>query len=170
MLLKRVYEGEGKQKKLSHVKVLRKSEVQKFSTKFVEQQAKEGIISLGGGNITLKTDDGDLVYKIVASPGYYCCHCNEQVGDGKDGERHIEEKHKGKESPDPNNTSGYRRDNCYTCVLADSDMSLDQAEKVVQKQRKAAIDRIGDKHLNAVKHSLKKQKSESKSHGKKHSN
>lgn len=164
MLLKRVYEGEGKEQKLSHVQVTRKTPVQKFSTKFVEQQAKEGILSLGGGNITLKTDEGDLVYKIVAAPGYYCCHCNEQVGDGKEGEKHVDEKHKGKESPDPNNPAGYRREHSYTCVMDDSDLTHDQAEKMVQKQRKAVIDSIGEKHLEAVQRAVKKQKSDTKTH------
>ena len=114
MLLKRVYDHSGAAPVIDHVKVLRSKDRQNFSTRFVEQHLADGLLSIGKGQITLHTVP-ELIYRIVRKPGYYCCHDDIPVADADDAKRHIAKHFKGKESPDPSNPAGYRRDNFYAC-------------------------------------------------------
>ncbi|MFQ5757189.1 MAG: hypothetical protein ACE5H7_14015, partial [Acidiferrobacterales bacterium] len=95
---------------IDHTKVIRSSERQNFSTRLVERAVTEGWMSIGRGKIVTHTRP-ELSYKIVREPGYYCCHCNKKLDDGPSARTHIEAAHAGKNSPDPGNPSGYRRDN-----------------------------------------------------------
>ncbi len=135
MKLKRLYErdaaggvarnAEGVPK-VTDVKVLHetKSGRQNFTPNFVTGGAAEGWLVLGDGKITIKSTDGDLVYVIKRQPGYYCCHCQKRLDDGSGqltpegtfgSRRHVDALHKSKKSPDPNNPSGYRKDNYFAC-------------------------------------------------------
>jgi hypothetical protein len=111
MLLKRVYD----KGKVSHVRVLRAGRVQKFSTKFIEQQLGSGLLSIGQGKVTIRTapEESDLVYQIVREPGLYCCHCEQKQGDSQEAQKHVAG-HK-EPSPSPENPAGYRKDNFYLC-------------------------------------------------------
>lgn len=53
-----------------------------FSTKFVQEGAVEGWITLGAGKVTLHLSDGDVAYRILRGPGAYCLHCGERIGRG----------------------------------------------------------------------------------------
>jgi len=115
MQLKRVFDKDkSKGLKLDHVKVLTSSEVQKFSTGFVEKQTASGLVSIGDGKITLKTVP-PLSYKIVRGPGMYCCHCDAPLDDRPEALLHLKASHDGLESPDKQNPSGYRVDHFYFC-------------------------------------------------------
>lgn len=155
MLLKRIY----KDGRLSHLRVTRAPVVQKFSTKLFEQLVKDGVLSVQAGFLALKTaeDEGDVRYKIVAGPGYYCCHCNRPLGGEAEGKRHVQEEHPDAPSPDPNSPSGYRREHGYTCVRDGEGLDARKAEELVQRQRQAALDRYGEKHRNAASRSAAKQ-------------
>lgn len=159
MKLKRVYVDD----KLSHVEVKSAPRVQKISTKLAEQMVSQGLMTLGNYRVTIKThaDEPDLEYRIASGPGYYCCHCNATLGGEREGRSHVEAEHKGAESPDPNNPSGYRRDLCYTCVLVgegNEGMTAEDAEKAAQDARREALARIGAKHREAVARSVAKQR------------
>lgn len=119
MLLKRVFDHSGTEPVLDHVKVLRASDKQHFSTRFVEKQIADGLMSMGQGKITLHTKP-ELKYTIVRPPGLYCAHCNASLADASMAKQHVESAHKGKPSPDESNPAGYRRDNFYTAVKEDS--------------------------------------------------
>jgi hypothetical protein len=105
---------------------------QNFSDRMVQAGLVAGFASIANGELTLKAEPEDLVYKILRGPGYYCCHCGEQlvdanlfVKDPKTGEStevtrgmvHVDTVHNGEESPDPSNPSGYRRVAGYECEL-----------------------------------------------------
>jgi YgiT-type zinc finger domain-containing protein len=104
---------------------------QNFSQKMIEAGQVAGFLTISKGELILHAKPEDLHYTIVRGPGYYCCHCGEQIVDAnqfvKDeegepteqtiGMLHVEEAHDGKESPDPNNPSGYRRVHGYETVL-----------------------------------------------------
>lgn len=86
-----------------------------FSPRFLERGMAEGWLMREGNKITLKADNGTLVYTIERTPGYFCCHCKMPLDDGA-GKAHVQAAHKGEKSPDPNNPAGYRKDNFYACV------------------------------------------------------
>lgn len=104
---------------------------QNFSQKMIEAGQAAGFLTISKGELIIHAKPEDLTYKILRGPGYYCCHCGEAIVDanlfvkGDDGEPtdrtigmvHVEEVHGGKESPDSNNPSGYRRVNGVECVL-----------------------------------------------------
>lgn len=140
MKLKRIYDHSGGEPRASHLVVYSTPEVQKFSTGVVERLVEDGLMTLGGGKIILKTAEGeeDVVYRIVAGPGHYCCHCNARLGGEQEGRTHVEQEHEGEESPDPNNPAGYRRDHGYTAVLDGSDLDAGGAEKAAQGERRKA--------------------------------
>ena len=114
MLLKRIYDHSGEKPKLHHIKVLRAKDKQHFSTRFVEKSLADGLLSMGDGQLILRTRP-KLTYRIVRAPGYYCCHCHRPADDGSAARLHIEAEHKDEASPDPCNPAGYRRDNFYSC-------------------------------------------------------
>lgn len=113
MHLKRLY----KDGKVSGVQVLHAGAKQKFTSDLIERGSAEGWLSMGQGKVTVHAEGGDVRYRIIRSPGYYCCHCGQQlegdprIGDGPEAAKkrlaHVQEKHRGQPSPDPENPSGY---------------------------------------------------------------
>ena len=107
------------------VKVVYAGMQQHFTPEIVERGTVEGWLSLGQGRITIHGQDGPVVYRIVRTPGWYCCYCGAVIPDasaiGPDGQtlgrHHVQGIH-GDEgaSPDPQNPSGYCRVNAYECV------------------------------------------------------
>jgi len=102
---------------LETIKVKRISKIQNFTQKFFDKALREGFASMSKGLFILHTVDGDLEYKIIRSPGYFCCFDNKALGDQKECRAYIESNFKGKDSPDLNNQSGYRKDNFHACEL-----------------------------------------------------
>lgn len=109
-----------------HVQVLKLRERHLIPTKTVGRPELAGIVELAPDNstITIKTDKGPLVLRVDSAPGRYCCHCGEKLPDddgvvanpGVAARAHVAEHHAGAESPDPENRSGYRKQNHYDCV------------------------------------------------------
>lgn len=88
-----------------------------ISPSLLEQGVNQGWITDSGATLRVRGDNRLLVYDVVRRPGYYCCHCEREVGDGTAGGEHVRGQHAGVPSPDANNLSGYRRDNFFTCIL-----------------------------------------------------
>lgn len=53
-----------------------------FPVDMVTKAVGEGWISLNQGRLTIHTLDGDVIYRIDRTPGAYCCHCGQRIGDG----------------------------------------------------------------------------------------
>lgn len=102
---------------LETIKVSRISKIQNFTQKFFDRSIREGFASMSKGLFTLHTVDGDLNYKIIRSPGYYCCFDNEILGGEKEARKYVAENFGDEISPDKNNPSGYRKDNFHACEL-----------------------------------------------------
>ena len=116
MLLKRVFDHTDPTKpKLDHIKVLRAGSKQRFSTGLVAAGAKEGWLTLGGGKITLTTRP-PVSYRIVRTPGIYCCHDGKEMGDQLEARAYIAAHFAGVPSPDGENPAGYTVINYYDCV------------------------------------------------------
>jgi hypothetical protein len=124
MLLKRIHDHSSGAPVVIGVKVLRAGRKQKFTPQLIERGIMEGWLALGGGRITLTGHDGaQHVWRIVRSPGRYCCHCGERLGDNADNmelarlaQAHVAAKHAGVASPDPENPSGYLCTHAYKGV------------------------------------------------------
>lgn len=115
------------------------------SPSWIERGVAGGFLSLGDGNITIKTgpDDDDLVYKIERAPGHYCCECKVSLDGEKASRQHVLSEHAGVdprkvdvwnddielrkiywpllesaefEASDAANPSGYCKINHYDCV------------------------------------------------------
>lgn len=102
---------------LETIKVKRLSKIQNFTQKFFDRSICEGFASMSKGLFILHTIDGDLEYKIIRSPGHYCCYDNKLLGDEKEARKYIADNFKGEKSPDLNNPAGYRKDNFHACEL-----------------------------------------------------
>lgn len=109
------------------VEVLRVGRKQKFSPDLIARGAAEGWLAMAEGRITMKTTDGPMAFRIVRTPGSYCCHCGERIEDagrwvpGQEkkltrGMQHVAEKHASKASPDPENPAGYMTTNAFKGV------------------------------------------------------
>ena len=116
MFLKRLYDHSSGRPKVSGVKVLHLPREQQFSPRLVERAIGERWLSIGDGLITIHAQDGDHVYRIVRTPGYYCCHCEKSLENSRDGQEHVHSEHRDVPSPDVNNLSGWRKDNFYAGV------------------------------------------------------
>ena len=93
---------------------------QNLSIEFVTDAIKQKWATLDGDTITLHLHPVDLKYTILCHPGRYCCHCGEKLGDDEKGalsRLHVAAEHPDEESPDPDNTSGYKRINYFECRL-----------------------------------------------------
>ena len=104
----------------SIVEVDRLTDTQVFSPNVIAGGIAEGWLDASDKTITIHTTDGDLVYNIVKKPGRYCCHCGEKLQDDATGEtarEHVAKKHAGKQSPDPENPSGYKMQNFTECEV-----------------------------------------------------
>lgn len=100
---------------ITGVRVLHAGSKQLFSTKIVEKGMDQGWISRGKKRITIHGADGDIEYRVLRVPGYYCCHTGRDLGSEKKAKAHIAELYPDTSSPDPNNPSGYRRTLHYEC-------------------------------------------------------
>jgi len=57
--------------------------VHHFPKDMVTKAVGEGWMSLSQGRIVIHTiDRGDIPYRIIRTPGAYCCHCGQRIGDG----------------------------------------------------------------------------------------
>jgi len=99
------------------IKVTLLSKRQNFTQKFIDKAIREGYATLTKGKLILHTQDGDLEYKILRSPGYFCCHDNQSLGGEKECREYVAINFAGIDSPDKNNPSGYRKDNFHACEL-----------------------------------------------------
>jgi len=116
MWLKRVMDRSGDEPKVKGIKVLHAGDEHHFSPRLIEGGVSEGWLSMSQGKIIIHGEGGDVAYKIVRAPGYYCCHCNAKLDDGGATARAHLATHKAKKSPDVNNPAGYRKDNFYAGV------------------------------------------------------
>lgn len=175
MLLKKIYDRSSGKPVPTHVRVLRASKVQKFSPDFLNGLLYTGLATISAGKITIKTqeEEPDLVYRIVAQPGFYCCHCNVLLdGSPNDGTEaakrrleHVQKEHKDTPSPDPNNPAGYRYDAAITAVKDEEGLNHDQAEKIVQEERREVISRYGEKHQRSIENAIARKKDKTQSAG-----
>ncbi len=115
ILLKRVWDTTGSEPRLIGVKFLHGGLRQKFSPRIIERALAEGWLELSDNMVRLRTDP-PATYRIIRTPGYYCCFCNKPLNDSSSAVAHLESEHSKMKSPDPFNPSGYRRDNFYYCV------------------------------------------------------
>jgi hypothetical protein len=95
---------------------------QNFSRQLIDTLVREGFCTLQRGKIILHTEEADLEYTILYTPGQYvCCHDGYVIADGTargDAQRaYIEKWFPGVPSPDKSNPAGYRLVNGYECVL-----------------------------------------------------
>lgn len=105
------------------------------SPRQVEEGLAQGWISVGGGKLTVHgSNDAELVYSILRTPGRYCCHCLEPLSGEKEAKAHVADKHAEAEteslddgnpaeteSPDKGNPAGYERINFYDLELEEED-------------------------------------------------
>ena len=135
MQLKRLYDTSGPEPRLRGIQLLHAGPRQNFSARILERGVAEGWISMGEGKVVLRTIP-PTAYRILRTPGYYCCHCQKALDDGPAGQAHIAAAHPGKASPDASNPAGYRKDNFYACVREGSAPTLSPPEQ------KSLLDRI----------------------------
>lgn len=93
---------------------------QRFSTDLVSELLSAGIMEIHDDELYFKVYPETLRYKIVREPGRYCLHCKGKLGDDQKGELarlHIAKEHRGVQSPELNNPSGYVDNRFYECVL-----------------------------------------------------
>ncbi len=108
-----------------------------FGYASVDKYTDRNLMTKTDTTITLHTVDGDMLFNIDHPPGRYCSHCGEALpnensdkggefipqGDprlGAGARKHVEEKHKGKTSPDPSSPSGYKMKNYWGVTPDDS--------------------------------------------------
>jgi hypothetical protein len=115
MLLKKIYKEDGKT--VDYLKVLKITPIQKFSPRFINAGLDGGYLSFTKEKITLTSKPNDLVYNVKETPGFFCCFDNERMANGTAAQAYILENFPGQKSPDPQNPSGYRKDNFYLCEL-----------------------------------------------------
>lgn len=88
------------------------SSTQRFSTRMVHRELANGLMSLSQGELILHSRP-ELVYELTRTPGHYCCFCDASLGGEAEAKAHIAEEHGDKNSPDPENPSGYFVANYY---------------------------------------------------------
>lgn len=111
MLLKRKF----KDGVLDYVEVKQSSIEQNFTQEFINDSVSSGLMSFSKGKIILHTKP-ELIYAVVRTPGFYCCHDNEKLSSELDAKTYTNNKFNGIKSPDDNNPVGYRKDNFFHCV------------------------------------------------------
>ena len=148
--------AEGEAWPISHVEILHAGPVQRFSPQFLQNGQAEGWVGISKGKITIDAKPDPVVYQIKRAPGVYCCHCGQRLPAGAAQDQsgqflpppHVAEKHKGAVSPDPENPSGYRQENYYTCTKegateAEVKATLEREAKLKQgameKMKKEAV-------------------------------
>lgn len=101
---------------LDKVIVKQAGDTQHFTQEFINDSVASGLMSFGNGKLTLHTEP-ELIYNVVRTPGYYCCHDNKGLGDQKQSERYVADNFADVECKDKNNPAGYRKDNFFYCEL-----------------------------------------------------
>lgn len=128
MEMKRIYKDTSQQidprkpnggLEVDHVQVRRLTKTQKFTQRVLDKGFIEGFISIGNGQIIIKSQPDDIVYNIIRRPGYYCCHDDCLLEDEQAAKKYVSDNYAGAESPDSNNPAGYRKDNFYFCELVE---------------------------------------------------
>ena len=102
---------------LDYVKVLRYGKKQHFTQKFFDKAMQEGWITLSRGMVILHTKPDELQYKIIRSPGYFCCFDNAPLGGEKEARAYVATNFDDQVSPDRCKPAGYRKDNFFACEL-----------------------------------------------------
>jgi hypothetical protein len=122
-----VCQGEGKTVRrippFSHVEIVNTGHTpgQIFSEGFVAKGVEENWIAIQGRTLRLEAEPEALIYDILFTPGYYCCHCGLRLdNDAAANLEHVRAVHGGAPSPDRNNPHGYRKLNGYECILSDA--------------------------------------------------
>lgn len=103
---------------ISHVEILDAPAQQKLTQDFLDKGLVRGYISMGNGRITIEAKPEKVVYRIIRTPGLYCCHCGRELERSQKSEvakAHIASEHSGVASPDKENPAGYRDDMFYAC-------------------------------------------------------
>ena len=101
---------------VDHVEIKHLSKLWRPSVELVAKALEDGWMQWKDGNLVVKTDQGDLAYKVLFRPGKYCCHCGHDLAK-EHPKQHLERAHYGKLSPDRNNPSGYRVLHSYEVQL-----------------------------------------------------
>lgn len=155
MKLKRIY----KNGNLDGVRVLRAvAKVQRFTPEFLNAAARQSWGKVSGGVLEVGTHGPAVRYQLTRSPGIYCCHCLEQLGDLGEGGTpakaarlldHVAKCGKRKPSPDANNPAGYRSEHYHTGVLVGDGANLLTPVEAIAFEAatmNALAARIGEKH------------------------
>ncbi len=121
MQVKRMFREEEGEKVFDHLKIIRHGKAQNFTQKFINRAMQDGFLTMSKGQIIIHGKPADLTYKIVRTPGYYCCFDHARMDGEKDANKYIESNFKGKDSPDTNNPAGYRKDNFFHCELVEAE-------------------------------------------------
>lgn len=109
------------------VEVVLAGPLQRFSPPSIEDGAAKGWMVRDNGSLVIHGLDGDVRYRVVREPGYYCCFCSPAgkpavpLASGEDARAHLAAEHPGlpsrdTPSPDPGNPGGYARLNAYESV------------------------------------------------------
>lgn len=96
---------------------------QNFSDRMIDAMMGAGVASISAdGMLALKVKPETLVYKILRTPGRYCCICNKNLNDnsaeGEAARNHVRSDHPGKAGP-AHAPAGYERIHYYECVLTE---------------------------------------------------
>ncbi len=100
---------------VSHVEVRTRPKEWRPSTKIIDKGIAEGWLTLDEDIVTLITAEGepDVKYKVIAPPGYYCCHDGEPLPGEKEAQAYVKQNFAGKDSPSKQHPAGYARHNFY---------------------------------------------------------
>lgn len=106
----------------------------RFPRRWLANQALDGWVTISGGRITLRLEDGDATYRVLSGPGVYCLYCDERIADAPadqqnypdaalrqaEAERqqqHVRACSGGEPSPDPREPSGRKHCAYYDAEL-----------------------------------------------------
>ena len=118
MWLRRIFDHSVDPAVLDHIKVLRYSKKQHFTQRLLDRGMEEGFLTISKGQLILHTKP-ELTYKIVRSPGYFCCFDDERLGGEKEAKAYVAEHYADEKSPDKCKPAGYRKDNFFACELVE---------------------------------------------------
>ncbi len=98
---------------LKHIEVVEANDEERVARGFVDRALAEGWATLDRGKLVLHTRP-KLTYRVVRTPGVYCCHCEAELDAGNQTARaHVTDCALGEPSPDPENPAGYRVTDIY---------------------------------------------------------
>lgn len=89
------------------VRLLRYGEKQRFSPDLVLDAVAQGWMVFDRDTIKIMAENGEASYRVIRTPGYYCCACGIRLPDGAEARQHTETHH---------DRGGYERINYYDCV------------------------------------------------------